>query len=108
MLLINLKTKKLDLGEQCCMPNIKSAIKRMRSNETKRQRNLDLRSEVKTAIKKVRTAVEKNELETAKLLLQDAYASLDKAAKKNVIHANNASRRKARIAQQLQKALSKA
>ncbi|MCB1195908.1 30S ribosomal protein S20 [bacterium] len=90
------------------MPNIKSAIKRMRSNETKRQRNLDLRSEVKTAIKKVRTAVEKNELETAKLLLQDAYASLDKAAKKNVIHANNASRRKARIAQQLQKALSKA
>ncbi|MDV7397292.1 30S ribosomal protein S20, partial [Arthrospira platensis SPKY1] len=77
------------------MPNIKSAIKRMRSNETKRQRNLDLRSEVKTAIKKVRTAVEKNDLEAAKLLLQDAYASLDKAAKKNVIHANNASRRKA-------------
>lgn len=90
------------------MPNIKSAIKRMRSNETKRQRNLDLRSEVKTAIKKVRTAVEKNDLEAAKLLLQDAYASLDKAAKKNVIHANNASRRKARIAQQLQRALSKA
>ena len=84
------------------MPNIQSAIKRMRSNEKKRQRNLSVRSEVKTVLKKVKGAVANKDADAAKILLQAAYSELDKAAKKNVIHQNKADRSKARMAKKVE------
>ena len=63
--------------------NIKSAIKRAKTNELRRQRNASKKSEIRTAIKAVETAVEAKD-EQAKDLLQLALKKLDKAAAKGL------------------------
>ena len=83
------------------MANIKSQIKRNKPNEKARLRNKAVKSSLKTAVKKFRTAAAAGDAATATTLLKDAARSLDKAASKGVIHKNQAANRKSALAKQL-------
>ena len=80
------------------MANIKSQIKRIRTNELARQRNKSVKSALKTAVRRVNSAVEAGDKETATTELVVASRSLDKAVSKGVIHANQAANRKSALA----------
>ena len=80
------------------MANIKSQIKRVKTNEKRRQRNKSVRSSVRTAVRKFREAVEAGNTEEATELQRAASRALDKAASKGVIHKNQAANRKSAIA----------
>lgn len=79
------------------MANIKSQKKRIITAEKARQRNRAVRSELKTAVKKVRAAVEAKDLETAQDAANKAGRLLDKAASKGIIHKNQAAQRKSGV-----------
>ena len=81
------------------MANIKSQIKRIRTNEAARLRNKSVKSSVKTAIRKFREAAAAGEKDKALELLRDASRKLDKAAGKGVIHPNQAANKKSAMAQ---------
>ena len=70
------------------MANIKSQIKRIRTNEKRRQRNLAVKSELKTLVRRTREAVEAGDKEAAIEALRIASRKLDKAVSKGVIHRN--------------------
>jgi small subunit ribosomal protein S20 len=78
--------------------NIKSQIKRIKTNEARRQRNKSVKSSVKTAVRKFREAAEAGDKDKAVELLQAASRSLDKAASKGVLHANQAANKKSAMA----------
>ena len=80
------------------MANIKSQIKRIKTNEKARLRNKSVKSSLKTAIRKFRTAAESGDAATATAALTAASRQLDKAASKGVIHANQAANRKSAMA----------
>jgi small subunit ribosomal protein S20 len=77
--------------------NIKSQIKRNRTNEKARLRNKAVKSSLKTAVRKFREAAAAGSADAAELA-RDASRQLDKAASKGVIHANQAANRKSAIA----------
>lgn len=79
------------------MANIKSAIKRIRTNEKKRLLNQSKKSDMRTAIKKVESYVEANDVENAKAALKETLRKIDKVVQKGVIHKNNGERQKARL-----------
>jgi small subunit ribosomal protein S20 len=81
------------------MANIKSQIKRNRSNEKRRQRNQAIRSELKTRVKTARQAVAVGG-EDAPDLVKTAQKRLAKAAAKGRIHKNQAARRTSRLMRQ--------
>jgi len=83
--------------------NIKSQIKRIRTNEKARQRNKAVKSELKTYVRKVREAIEAGDRETATAALEKAGRKLDKAVSKGVIHRNQAANRKSKLARQVNK-----
>ncbi len=83
------------------MPNIKSAKKRVLVNTKKAEQNKSIRSEVKSAIKKVESLVKENDLQAAKIALSDAFSIIDSACSKNILHANNAANKKARLAKKV-------
>jgi small subunit ribosomal protein S20 len=83
--------------------NIKSQIKRNRTNEKARLRNKSVRSSLKTAVRKFREAAAAGDTENANTLLREASRALDKAASKGVIHANAAANRKSAMAQSINK-----
>ena len=76
------------------MANHKSAEKRIRTNERKRQRNKAALTKVKTLIKKVMDSKEK---ETAEVKLKEAVAFLDRTAVKGRMHKNNVARKKSKL-----------
>jgi small subunit ribosomal protein S20 len=78
--------------------NIKSQIKRIKTNEKARMRNKAVKSSLKTAIRKFREAADAGDTEKATVLLQDASRQLDKAASKGVIHKNQAANKKSAMA----------
>src|SRR5690606_31778559 len=78
--------------------NIKSQIKRIKTNEKARQRNKSVRSALKTAIRRFRTAADAGDKDTALTELKTASRDLDKAVSKGVIHANQAANRKSAMA----------
>lgn len=80
------------------MANIKSAKKRIIVNRTKAERNKSIRSEVKTAIKKVEKAVAAKDAAAAQSALTAATAVIESACSKGVYHKNNAARKVSRIA----------
>jgi small subunit ribosomal protein S20 len=80
--------------------NIKSQIKRNKQNEAARQRNQAVKSALKTAVRKFRTAVDAGDKDAAGIAAKDALRKLDKAASKGVIHKNQAANRKSAIAKQ--------
>ncbi|MBO9705883.1 30S ribosomal protein S20 [Arthrobacter sp. Y-9] len=79
------------------MANIKSQKKRILTNEKARQRNVAVKSELKTLIKTVNEAVEAGNKEAAESAVKAASRKLDKAVSKGVIHKNNAANRKSAI-----------
>ena len=79
------------------MANIKSAKKRIQVTLVRTERNKAIRSKVKTAIKKVESAVAANDKQLAKANLKNAIVEITKAASKGVYHKNNASRKVARL-----------
>ena len=85
------------------MPRAKSVLKRQRQTETRRQRNLSVRSALKTFEKRARTAITTGDAEAD---LKAAQRQLDKAAGKGVIHPNKAARKKSRLARAANKAAS--
>jgi small subunit ribosomal protein S20 len=78
--------------------NIKSQIKRIKTNEKARLRNKSVKSSLKTSVRKFREAADAGDAATATTALQDASRALDKAASKGVIHANQAANRKSAMA----------
>lgn len=78
------------------MPNHKSAEKRMRQNEKRKQINRSNRTRVRSSIKKLRGALEGNSKEVATLLPQ-TVSTIDKAVQKGVLHKNTAARYKSRL-----------
>lgn len=80
------------------MANIKSQIKRIRTNEKARLRNKSVKSELKTYIRRVREAVAGGDKEAATAALRTASKKLDKAVSKGVIHANQAANKKSALA----------
>ncbi|NLO83859.1 MAG: 30S ribosomal protein S20 [Clostridiales bacterium] len=85
------------------MPNIKSAIKRVKVNEKKSLRNRMIKSKVKSAIKKFETEVAANAANAGEQYSVTTSA-IDKAVNKGIMHKKTASRKKARLAKQLVKA----
>lgn len=77
------------------MPRIKSAKKAMRKSRAAQERNRRRRSQLRTAVKKVRVAGNAQEAQAA---LVEATRLLDRAGKKNLVHKNTASRTKSRLA----------
>lgn len=88
------------------MPGSKSAQKRARGAEVNRMRNKSVRSRCKTNITKAENSVFAGDLESAQGAVAEAISSLDKAAEKGIIHANNAARRKSRLVKKLNDAVS--
>jgi small subunit ribosomal protein S20 len=87
------------------MPNNPSAAKRMRQEQKRRLHNRMVKSVVKTNVTKARQAIASGvDAETA---VRAAASELDRAAKKGVIHRNNAARRKSRLMKQLNAAQAK-
>ena len=80
------------------MANIKSQIKRNRTNERARQRNVAVKSALKTAVRRFRTAADAGDAAAAQQALQAASKALDKAASKGIIHKNQAANRKSGMA----------
>jgi small subunit ribosomal protein S20 len=83
------------------LANKRSALKAHRQSETRRLRNRAVRSEVRTYVKKARVGIAAGASEEATAAVVDAARELDKAANKNVIHPNQAARRKSRLMKQL-------
>ena len=80
------------------MANIKSQIKRNKTNEKARLRNKAVKSSLKTAIRKAREAAAAGDVEKATTAARDASRALDKAVSKGVIHKNAAANKKSALA----------
>jgi small subunit ribosomal protein S20 len=78
--------------------NIKSQIKRNKTNEKARERNKAVKSELKTHVRRTKEAVLAGDKEAAQKALVVATKKLDKAVSKGVIHSNQAANRKSAIA----------
>ena len=79
------------------MPNHKSAEKRMRQNEKRKQINRSNRTRVRGAIKKLRGALESGDAKELKTLLPATVSTIDKSVQKGVLHKNTAARYKSRL-----------
>ncbi len=83
------------------MANIKSQIKRIKTNLKAQERNKAVKSELKTAVRRAKEAISAGDKEKATAALVVATKKLDKAASKGVIHKNQAANRKSAIAKQV-------
>ncbi|GAB4083146.1 30S ribosomal protein S20 [Modestobacter muralis] len=83
------------------MANIKSQIKRIKTNEIARKRNVAVKSSLKTQVRRFRSAAEAGDKEAAATALQIASKALDKAASKGIIHKNQAANRKSALAKKV-------
>lgn len=79
------------------MPITKQVIKRMKQNQVAKARNKHYTSRMKSLIKLILTYMEKGEVEKAKEVLPQVVKAIDMAAKKHIIHPNNAAHKKSRV-----------
>ena len=79
------------------MATHKSALKRQKQDEKRSQRNVHIRSTLKTLIKRVRLAVDAKDSDKARTTLAEVIPAIDKAKSKGVIHRNTASRKVSRL-----------
>ena len=86
------------------MANTKSAEKEIRVAERRRLRNKSVRSQCKTRIIKAEKLIFSGDLPSAEKAVVSAVSALDRAAGKDVVHANNAARRKSRLLKKLNEA----
>ena len=82
----------------------KSALKQARASSRRQNRNKSVRSQVKTNITRAEKLIFSGDLKAAGEAVTVAVSSLDKAAEKKMLHANNAARRKARLLKKLNRA----
>ena len=80
------------------MANIKSQLKRIKTNAIRTERNKAVKSELRTWIRKFKTAAESGDASAAASALKVASTKLDKAVSKGVIHKNNAANKKSSMA----------
>ncbi len=85
------------------MPNLKSSKKRMRQNVVRHDRNIQVRTRIKTARRSMMEALEAKDAEAGEAALKSYSSVLDKAAKAGVIKKNTAIRRKTNAANGLRK-----
>ncbi len=78
-----------------------SAIKRARQNEKRRLRNLNIRSTVRSSVKKVRAAVEKKDVEGARKALLSAVSLIQKARSKGIFQGNTSARKISRLTREV-------
>lgn len=83
------------------MPTNKSVKKRVRQDKKRNLHNKSLKSELRTSIKNLSVEIEGKNLEEAKVFLKKTVSLLDKAAKKEVIHKNAASRKKSQLTKKI-------
>ena len=83
------------------MPNIKSQVKRVKTNEKRRQFNASYKASMRTAIKNVEVANENKNVEAAKEAYNTANKKLDKAVAKGICHKNFAARQKSRLSKKI-------
>ena len=83
------------------LPNIKSAIKRVKISKVKTLKNNIKKSILRTSIKKCKEAIAGKDTAAAEVVLKKAAKTIDKAAAKNIIHKNTAARKKSRLAKAL-------
>jgi len=81
------------------MANSAQARKRARQAEATRQRNASLKSELRSAVKKVKKAIEAGDKAAAATTMQASQSVIDRIAEKKIVHKNSASRTKSRLAQ---------
>ncbi len=86
------------------MPIIKSAIKRVRQQTKRRQRNLVVKSAIKQDIRAVMTSLEGKDAKAIQAALAAAYSEIDRGVKKGTLHKNTAARRKSRLAATIKRA----
>jgi len=82
--------------------NIKSQIKRVKTNAQRTERNRAYKSELRTWIRKFRQAHASGDVEATQQALRDASRKLDKAVSKGVLHENTAANKKSAMAKQAQ------
>ena len=85
------------------LPKSKSSLKRARQNEVRRAHNVQIKSAVKTAVKKAEQAIDHEEHETGRAKLIEAISTSDKAASKGVIPKRRASRKISRLSKRASK-----
>ena len=90
------------------MPNTRSAAKAMRVQERRRLRNRAVRSATRTYVRKALAEIASGESNPTAEVIRQAISAIDRAAKKGVIHANNAARRKSRLMKKLNQQASQA
>ena len=83
------------------MATHKSAIKRARQSEQRRQRNRAVKTRVKSAVKEVRVALEEKSVEEAQAALQKAIPVVDRAASKGALHHRTAARKISRLSKKV-------
>ena len=83
------------------MPNTESAKKRVRQTATRTMRNKNRRSAMRTAIRKLGEIIETGDKAAAQAQLVATQKLIDKAAKQSILHANNASNQKAKLARRV-------
>ncbi len=96
-------TERKSKERQNKMANIKSSKKRILVAERNRQRNVAMKSSIKTAIKKVLTLSTSDDKEALSAALSNVYKLCDKAVSKGVLHKNTAARKKSRLTKALNK-----
>ena len=85
------------------MSNIKSVMKDVKKSRENHLRNVSTKSRIKTLTKKTKLAIDEKADNVADLM-NESFSVIDKAAKRGIIHPNQAARRKARLAKKLAKA----
>jgi small subunit ribosomal protein S20 len=85
------------------MANIKSQVKRNRTNAKRHDRNKAVKSQLRTVTKKVSTAVVDGDADAAVASQREAARALDKAASKGVLHKRTVARKKSRLAKAVNK-----
>jgi len=83
------------------MANTRSALKRIRQSEVRRQRNKQVKSKIKNTVRNFMNSLGEENKETARQNLISAGRVIDKAASKGVIHKKTAARKKSRLAKKL-------
>ena len=83
------------------MPRRRTSRKRIRADKKRRLYNLKVKRELKKILKKLQGLLAAKNINEAKALIGKVFSQLDKAAKKKVIHANTASRKKSRLTKKI-------
>ncbi len=86
------------------MPNIKSVMKDVKKSRELHERNVAVKSKIKTFVKKAKGTISGGDAEATKQAVSAATSVIDKAAEKGIIHKNAAARRKSRIMRAANKA----